>query len=309
MPNLTATMTGNWLIDPYVASIIRMNVESGVSGDAPRMWTAANREAVKLPKAVAVLPLTGIMEPRASEYTYYFGGTSTEDYGQAFDRAMSDPAVKAVILDVYSPGGMVYGTPELARKIFNARGSKPIVAIANPMAASAALWAGTAADRFYITPSGEAGSHGVYQMHMDYSKAMEEDGIKATFISAGKYKVEGNPYEPASQEFLDNAQADVEETMGEFTSALARHRGKSSSYVMENFGQGRLLSAKKAVEVGLADGVMAFEQVVSRLLSGHIRTGQAASADDLTTPVQDEFHERRFGNVGDLQRKLAIARR
>jgi ClpP class serine protease len=204
---------------------------------------------------------------------------------------------------------MVYGTPELARKIFNARGSKPIVAIANPMAASAALWAGTAADRFYITPSGEAGSHGVYSMHMDYSKALENDGVKVTFVSAGKFKTEGSPYEPPSDEFLASEQSTVDEIMGEFTSALARHRGKASSYVLENFGQGRLLSAKKAVEVGLADGVMTFEQVVSRLLSGHIRTGQAASADDLTTPVQDEFHERRFGNVGDLQRKLAIARR
>jgi hypothetical protein len=79
--------------------------------------------------------------------------------------------------------------------------------------------------------------------------------------------------------------------------------------VAENFGQGRMMSAKKAVEVGMADGILTFEQVVSRLLSGHIRTGHAASADDLTTPVRDEFHERRFGNVGDLQRKLAIARR
>lgn len=313
MPSMP--MTGNWLIDPRVGRMIQSGIAErmradGIEQDAvPRLWTAANRESAKLPKAVAVLPLTGIMEPRASEYTYYFGGTSTEDYGQAFDRAMSDPAVKAIVLDVYSPGGMVYGTPELARKIFNARGSKPIVAIANPMAASAALWAGTAADRFYITPSGEAGSHGVYSMHVDQSKAIEDAGYKITFVSAGKYKVEGSPYEPPSDDFLASEQATVNDIMGEFTSALARHRGKPSSYVLENFGEGRLLSAKKAVECGLCDGILTFEQVVSRLLSGHIRTGQSASADDLTTPIQDEFHERRFGNVGDLQRKLAIARR
>ncbi len=316
MPTMVP-MSGAWLIDPRAGRMIqsriaeRARVAESESDKVPRMWTAANRDVSKMPKAVAVLPLTGIMEPRASDYTYYFGGTSTELFGQAFDRAIADPSVKAVVIDIFSPGGMVYGTPELARKVYNARGTKPIVSIANPVAASAALWVGTAADRFYVTPSGDAGSHGAYTMHIDESKAWDEAGIKFTFISAGKYKTEGNPYEPASAEFIESEQKTVNEIMSAFTSDLAKHRGKTTGYVLENFGQGRLLSAKQSVEVGMTDGIATFEQVVARLLTGHIRTGSAAANDDWSSPVDENLptEQKRFGNVADLIRRKSIARR
>ena len=316
MPSLS--MIGTWLIDPRAGRMVQSGLAQRMRADnigedvVARVWTAANRDVAKMPKAVAILPLTGIMEPRASDYTYYYGGTSTEAFGAMFDKVIGDPSIKAVVLDVFSPGGMVYGTPELARKIHNARGSKPIVAIANPMAASAALWVSTAADRVYVTPSGDMGSHGAYSMHVDESKMLEDMGVKVTYTYAGAHKVEGNPYEPASESFLQNEQSDINDIMDAFTADLAKHRGKTAGYVRENFGQGRLLSAKKAVEAGMADGVATFEQVVSRLMSGHIKTDKAAACDDWESPLRDDEPEqpgRRFGNVGDLKRKLAVARR
>lgn len=315
MKTLALPMNGNWLIDPRAGRMIQSGLAERMRADTedvPRMWSAANRDAAKTPKAIAILPLVGIMEPRASDYTYYFGGTSTERFGQMFDMAIADPQIKAVLIDGYTPGGMVYGTPELAKKIYSARGSKPIVALANHMLASAGLWVGTAADRVYVTPSGDIGSHGVYSMHVDYSKMLEGDGVKVTFISAGAHKTEGNPYEPASQEFLDNEQAGVNDIMGEFTAALAKHRGVTTAHVTEKFGQGRLLSAKAAVEAGMADGIATFDQIVARLLSGHIRTDSAAANDDWESPVQEEEPEspvKRFGNSQDLRRQLAVARR
>lgn len=323
MANLSA-MSGMWLIDPRAGQMIQSGIteRQKASEDFPRVWTAANREQTKMPKAVAVLPMTGILEPRASDYTYYFGGTSTEAYGEAFDRAIANPDVKAVVLDCYTPGGMVYGTPELARKIYNARGTKPIVGIANPMAASAGLWNICAADRVYVTPSGDIGSHGVFMMHMDQSKAMEDMGLKVTYVSAGKYKVEGNPFEPLSDEARADMQREVDDIMGEFTAALATYRGKSQSHVLENFGQGRLLSSKAAVAAGMADGIATFEQVVSRLLTGHIRTDKAAACDDWETPCASVFDDpkpepvvvpeepaKKYGNADLLRRKLEVTRR
>ena len=87
----------------------------------------------------------------------------------------------------------VYGVAELADQIQSARASKPVVAIANSLAASAAYWIGCAAGEFYVTPGGEVGSIGVWQAHFDYSQAIASEGVKPTLISAGKYKVEGNP--------------------------------------------------------------------------------------------------------------------
>jgi len=100
--------------------------------------------------------------------------------------------VEVVVLDVDSPGGYVGGIRELTDKIYNARGAKPIIAVANHMLASAALWIASAADEVVASPSSEIGSVGVFAGHADYSKAYEEEGIKITLIHAGKYKVEGN---------------------------------------------------------------------------------------------------------------------
>jgi signal peptide peptidase SppA len=149
--------------------------------------------------AVAVLPLYGVVAHRMNAMNDVSapGGTSTEMFGQAFDKAMSDPNVAAIVIDIDSPGGSVEGVPELAAKIAAARGSKPIVAVANAMAASAAYWLAAAADEIVVTPSGLVGSIGVYQMHVDASEAVADEGLKVTYISAGKYKTEGNPHEPA----------------------------------------------------------------------------------------------------------------
>ena len=87
-----------------------------------------------------------------------------------------------------------------AQALLDARGTKPITAIANTLAASAAYWLATAADELVVTPSAEIGSIGVFAAHRDFSVALHNAGLKTTLISAGKYKVEANPFEPLSAE-------------------------------------------------------------------------------------------------------------
>jgi len=86
---------------------------------------------------------------------------------------------------------LAHGVCELADEIMAARAQKPVVAIANSLAASAAYWIGCAASEFYLTPGGEVGSIGVWQAHQDFSRALDEAGVTTTLISAGKFKVEG----------------------------------------------------------------------------------------------------------------------
>src|SRR4029453_14892345 len=113
---------------------------------------------------------------------------------------MKDPAVKGVVLDVDSPGGSVYGVRELADEIRAARGQKPVEAVANAFMASAAYYIGSAAEKVWVTPSGSAGSIGVYDAHVDLSKFTETMGEKWTFVSYGDNKLLGNPFEPLSEE-------------------------------------------------------------------------------------------------------------
>lgn len=233
---------------------------------------------------VAVLPLYGIVGHRMNQVQDISGpgGTSTEQFGQWFDKAIHDESVTAILLDVDSPGGSVAGVEELARKIFAARGTKPIVAVANSLAASAAYWIATAADELVVTPSGDVGSIGVYSVHSEFSRADDADGVTHTIVRAGKHKAEANSIEPLSDEARAYMQERVDEMYQTFTRAVARHRGVSAADVVAGFGEGRVVSAKQAVALGMADRVATIEETLARLLSGKgvARKGARADADD-----------------------------
>lgn len=277
---------GLWAIEPRFVPTLASRMKAVATGLVPgEKMAAASSVTRTVAKAIAVIPIIGVVEKRRSMMMDYFGGASTDEVGDMLGAAVNDDRVKAVILDMDTPGGMVYGTPELANKIYAMRGRKPIVAIANPMACSAGSYIGSAADRFYIVPSGETGSNGVVRIHFDYSKAMEEDGIKVTMIRAGEYKYEGNHYEPLSEEAIQHYQDSVNETYETFTRDLAKFRGKTHSEVLENFGKGRAVSAKAALAAGMVDGIATFDQVVARLQAGKIRVDGPAAMDDWASEI------------------------
>ena len=217
--------------------------------------------------AVAVLPILGTIMPRASLMSEYSGGTSVQGFTKRFRQALADPEVGSIVLDVDSPGGQVGGVAELAAEIYNGRGTKPIVAVANGLAASAAYWLAASADELVVTPSGDVGSIGVFAMHQDVSAYMENEGVKVSFVSAGKFKTEGNPYEPLTDEARAAIQSRIDEFYNMFTSDVARGRGVDVKAVRAGFGEGRLVGAETAVRLGMADRVATFDEIVSEMLS------------------------------------------
>ena len=217
--------------------------------------------------SIAVLPLYGVVTQRGNMADDISGpgSVSTQKFSQALRQALADPTVGQILIDIDSPGGSVYGVQELAAELLQARQSKPVVAIANSLAASAAYWIGCSASEIYVTPGGEVGSIGVWQAHQDYSKAMDEAGIKTTLISAGKYKVEGNPYTPLDPDAESFLQSRVDDYYGTFTKAVAKGRGVGIDAVRNGMGQGRVLGADAALEQKMVDGVMTFDQVVKKM--------------------------------------------
>jgi signal peptide peptidase SppA len=195
----------------------------------------------------------------------FFGGTSTGQFGRDFDAIINDSRFGAVILNIDSPGGSVFGVKELSDKIYNARGRKPIVAVTNSFNASAAYWISTAADEMVVTPSGEIGSVGVVAVHQEISKAEEQYGVRTTIIKAGRYKAEGNFHEPLNDEAREAIQKRVDEYYDDFVSSVARNRGTTAAAVKSKFGEGRMFGAKEAVERGMADRIGTLEAVGVRM--------------------------------------------
>ena len=216
---------------------------------------------------IAVLPFYGVVTQRGNMMDDVSGpgAASTQKFSSALRQAIADPSVGAILIDIDSPGGSVYGVEELANEIIASRAQKPIIGLANSLAASAAYWVGASCSELYCTPGGEVGSIGVWQAHEDWSKALDEAGIKTTLISAGKFKTEGNPYEPLGQDAQDFMQSRVDDYMAAFTKNVAKGRGVSVEVVRKDFGQGRVLGAQAAQSAGMVDGVMTFDDVVKKM--------------------------------------------
>jgi Periplasmic serine proteases (ClpP class) len=263
-----------WAILPRQLIVLQEIVVRHVSGeklDAEEVETrvhGASRPATdRRMSAVAVLPLFGTIFPRANLMTQMSGATSAELFGKEFAQLVKDPEVSAIVIDADSPGGTVDGIEELSNQIYDARGTKPIVAVVDHLMASAAYWIGTAAEEVVISPSGEAGSIGVFAVHEDWSKALDQEGIKVSLISAGKFKIEGNPYEPLAEDAKGAIQSRVNDYYDSFVNSIARNRGVNPDAVRNGFGEGRVVGARQAVALGMADRIGTLEETVDRLLS------------------------------------------
>jgi signal peptide peptidase SppA len=226
---------------------------------------------------IAVLPLYGILTQRSmGDGMSGSGGTSTQAFSQSLRAALANDSVGQILIDINSPGGSVYGVGELAAEVLQARTQKPVVAIANSLAASAAYWVGSAATALYVTPGGEVGSIGVYQAHQDNSAALEQKGIKTTLISAGKFKVEGHPYAPLAAEALAFMQSRVDDYYQAFAKGVAKGRSVGIDQVRSGMGQGRVLGPDAALAQNMVDGVMTFDDVV-RLMQRDVKAKPGAS--------------------------------
>ncbi len=240
--------------------------EAGASQiEASSGHAAAGAPRTKDGSTIAVLPLTGTISHRMGMFSEASGGISTERFTQWLRAAAADPSVKAIVIDADSPGGTVDGVPELADEIARTNKTKPVVGVANSMAASAAYWLLSQCSELVVTPSGSVGSVGVFSSHEDMSKMYESCGVKVSLISAGKFKTEGNPYEPLTDDARQALQGQVDDYYDLFTKAVARGRDTDQKSVKAGFGEGRMVMAQQAVKEGMADRVATLDQTLAKL--------------------------------------------
>jgi signal peptide peptidase SppA len=263
---------------------IRERLISAASSNGPR---SGGRRA----QGVAVIPVYGVLANHAGDMRSS-GATTVDEIRADFRDALANEDVGSIVFDVDSPGGSVDGIEEFAAEIRAARGQKPIVAVANVQMDSAAYYLGSQADEIVVTPSGRVGSIGVLMAHREVSKQAEIRGERTTLISAGRYKTEGNQYEPLSDEARAFAQTQVDEYYGMFVDAVAKGRGVTPAAVRSGYGEGRELLAKPAKAAGLVDRIDTLENTIRRAGTGKI----AMRADGVkaqawpTVMVVDETH-------------------
>ena len=249
-------------------TIIERRMEADVIGITD-LAEAAARRATKFKDVkgkVVTVPLYGYISHKPTIWSVVGAEVSSQTFGRWMDDLVASSDVGAIVIDVDSPGGTVNGLTGVSDKIYAMRGRKPIIAVANGMMASAAYFIGSSATEIVADPDSAVGSIGTIGTHLDWSGALEQAGVKATIISAGKYKSEGHPYASLSDEAKQQYQQMIDQYYEGFVSAVARNRDVTNSKVKADYGQGRVLTARDAKVVGMVDRVATLEQVISDLL-------------------------------------------
>jgi signal peptide peptidase SppA len=232
---------------------------------------------------VAYIPVRGVCGRYMSLFTMICGGTSYELLARDISAAAKDSAVRAIVLDVDSPGGEVNGASDLAQMIVGLRDVKPLVACITGDGCSAAYWLASACERVVAVDTAIVGSIGVVASFLDDSKYMEEQGFREIEIVSSQSP--NKRADPATDGGRARIQAIVDALADRFIAAVAEQRGVSADDVLKNFGQGDVFVGEAAVERGLVDAVSTLDELHASLITPPQTAGALLAPRVATTEV------------------------
>jgi signal peptide peptidase SppA len=256
----------------------------------------------------AIIPIHGLLLNRFP-YSWSFA-TGYNFIQSQVNAAMDDGDVDGIVYDVNSYGGLVTGCQETSDLMYAAsakQGGKPSLAVVDANCYSAAYYLASAADRIVVTPSGGAGSVGVVLMHVDMSKALDEAGVKVTFISAGDHKVDGNAYEPLSTEVAADLKAEIDKMYGKFVSTVARNRPNLSEQAVRDT-EARIYQADDALALGLIDAVQTPPDALQQFFSAEDASDLNEDTNMATPAQQSADNATAADNTAAVQAAAAEAR-
>lgn len=276
----------------------RLGIDSPIHADATELLAAvpAPRPNMQGAVGIAVIPIHGTLVKRTLGLEAASGLTSYQDIGAMLDAALADPSVTGILLDVDSPGGEASGSFELARRVREATAVKPIWAVANDAAFSAAYAIASSAERLIVTETGGVGSIGVIALHIDQSVKNANDGYRYTAITAGRHKNDFSPHEPLTDTAKSELQAEVDRLYDIFVGHVAAMRGLPEMAVRAT--EAALYFGPNATAAGLADAVGTLEATLtefSTYLSSRSRKPPQARAvvrTEAASPLkEDAMHD------------------
>ena len=272
LPHIISKVTRQpWVITSEKLGAIMDVIDARIAGDFKAMNYDAPeeeqtgrgeyREFQTMTGTTAVIPVHGILGKHLSSLEMACGGCSLDTVQAQIKTAMGSPRISAILLDVNSPGGTVTGTPETAALVREARTIKPVWAFTDSECCSGALWIASQCDQFYASESASIGSVGVRMVLLDYTRKLEQDGVKVNAISSGKYKLLGAPFKALGEDERDMLQAESDRIFEQFREAVRAVRPADYQHL-----QGQVFRGEEASGIGMTDGVMDdIEDVLERM--------------------------------------------
>lgn len=258
--------------------------------------SATSNKLLSIEDGVGIVAINGPILRKPDLFArILMGATDSEEIAAAIQEARMRPDVKAVMLDIDSPGGTVLGTPELAAAVATLNESKPVYAFSSGLMCSAAYWIASQARAVYATPSAQVGSIGVVQAVVDNSTALENRGLKVEVFSVGKYKAMGAPGTSLTDDQRELIRSNLTEVARDFHAAVLSRGRAIPSEAME----GQTFSGRQAQRHNLAGMVPDRNEALRRLRVYHAAVDTSSRA--MTDTLEDQLAQART-QVETLQR-------
>lgn len=251
MKNLAELASDPWLMEQSALEALVARAQNAPEARASGAEFPST-VPVRVSDGVAVVEMRGVMMTRAPWWAD--GVVVTGEVSRAVERLAADPAVRSIVLVVDSPGGMASGVQDLADVVRTAAAVKPVHAVVDGMAASAAYFAVSGATRITASAGSRLGSIGTYLVALDASRMAENIGIRVHVVRSGAEKGIGTFGAPLTEAQLGALQRIVDELTGDFVAAVALGRRMPVEKV-KGLATGRVWRAQESVDQGLADAV------------------------------------------------------
>jgi protease-4 len=220
----------------------------------------------------------------------------TDDLVRELRHHRDNPSVRAVVIRINSPGGVVGPTQEVHDALLRVRqAGKPVVASLGSVAASGGYYVAVAADQIYANPGSLTGSIGVIMQMANLDALMKKVGVDYVVVKAGQYKDLGNFSRPLTPEERRVIQALLDDVHRQFIEAVAKGR-KLDRGAVAQFADGRVFSGTQALGLKMVDALGGLEEAIDA----------AAKLAKLPTPPSVERARRRFSLIDLIRNELGL---
>ena len=237
---------------------------------------------------IAVLPVTGTLVHRLGGMRPFSGMTGYDGIVACLQQAMADSQVRGILLDIDSPGGQAAGAFDCADMIYRLRQQKPVWALCNDTACSAAMLLASACSRRLVTQTSRIGSIGVMMSHVSYAGHLAQAGVDITLIYSGAHKVDGNQFEALPAEVRQDMQQRIDAAHRMFAEKVAMYTGLSVDAVTGT--EAAVFEGQSGIEAGLADELINASDAISVMataLNSNVRGGTMPQLTATEAAVQE----------------------
>jgi ClpP class serine protease len=264
---VSAVFNEPWLLDASKMTLVCAALEHAMEHGQPWAAKGADPSMKRAPMkcevvgSTALIPIQGVISRKMNLFSDISGGTSIEALDAQFADALANDSVKSILFNIDSPGGSAQGVPEFASKVYAARNAstKPIIGYAE-CAASAAYWIGSQCDELYCSEAATVGSIGVVLQINDNTRGMKNAGYDQVTIRSSELKAPGAG--PITPNQMSSLQDRVMQLFDMFKEGVQRARPNMD---IESASSGDVWIGKRAVAMGLCDGIKTLDEVLYSL--------------------------------------------